>query len=134
MINKTSQKFRITTKQFVDLIQCKELSTREIYKLAHQTYPDCDLTRVSILTRLRNMVRSPHAEIVVKSQGNKARYTLISASESFITRGEVNYRSNSQHTPSDKRLWHFTPTELLFCRVHKMFDQALASVRGNANG
>ncbi|WP_447880091.1 hypothetical protein [Serratia fonticola] len=129
-----TKKSRITTRQFVDLILGKELSTSEIYELAHQVYPDGDLTRMSILTRLRNMVRSPHAEIVVKSQGNKARYTLISASESFITRGEVNYRSNSQQPPGDQRLWHFNPVELRFCHLHKMFDQALAAVRGNVNG
>lgn len=126
-----TKKSRITTRQFVGLILGKELSTSEIYQLANQAYPGNSLTRVSIMTRLRNMVRSPHAEIVVKNQGSKARYTLISASETFITRGEVNYRSNSQSTPVDKRLWHFTPVELQFCRVHKMFDQALASVRGN---
>jgi len=134
MTNKTSQKFRITTKQFVDLIQCKELSTSEIYKLAHQAYPGNDLTRASIVTRLRNMVRSPNAEIVVVGQGNQARYTLIHASERFMVRAEINHRASSQYNPTDKRLWHFNSVELRFCHLHKMFDQALASVRGNANG
>lgn len=133
MTNKTSQKTRITTRQFVDLIQCKKLSTSEIYKLAHQAYPGNDLTRASIVTRLRNMVRSPNAEIEVVGQGNQARYTLIYASERFLVRAEINDLSSSQYTPSDKRLWHFTPVELQFCRVHKMFDQALASVQGRAS-
>ncbi|WP_025118828.1 MULTISPECIES: hypothetical protein [unclassified Serratia (in: enterobacteria)] len=127
-----TKKTRITTRQFVDLILGKELSTSEIYELAHQVYPDGDLSRVSILTRLRNMVRSPHAEIVVKSQGNKARYMLISASEKFMARGEINYRAYSQPTVANETLWHFNPVELRFCHLHKMFDQALAAVRGNA--
>lgn len=129
MTNKTSQKYRITTKQFVDLILGKELSTSEIYELAHQAYPDGDLTRMSILTRLRNMVRSPHAEIVVKSQGSNARYTLISASGKFLARGEINYRAYSQTTPANETRWHFNPIELRFCHFHKMFDQALAKVQ-----
>ncbi|MEX3004200.1 hypothetical protein [Serratia fonticola] len=127
-----TKKSRITTRQFVDLILGKELSTSEIYELAHQVYPDGDLTRMSILTRLRNMVRSPHAEIVVKSQGNKARYMLISASEKFMARGEINYRAYSQPTAANETPWHFNPVELRFCHLHKMFDQALAAVRGNA--
>lgn len=133
MTNKTSQKYRITTRQFVDLILGKELSTCEIYKLAHQAYPGNDLTRASVITRLRNMVRSPNAEIVVVGQGNQARYTLIRASEKFLERAEINHRASSQYTPTDKRLWHFNTVELRFCHLHKMFDQALASVQGRAS-
>jgi hypothetical protein len=44
--------------------------------------------------------------------------------------GDVNYRPVGQKTKLDKTLWHFNPVELRFCHMHKMFDQALASVRG----
>lgn len=120
---------RITTRQLVELIQGQDLNTSEIYALVQEKYPGNSLTTNVLITRLKSMAVSPNVEIIVKGRGTKTRYKLISATERFMELAEINYRSNTKPTRSDKTLWHFNPTELQFCRAHKMFDQALSSVQ-----
>ncbi len=124
---------RITTRQLVELIQGKDLSTSEIYELVQNKYPGNSLTSNVLITRLKSMATSPNVEIIVKGRGAKARYKLISATERFMELAEINYRSNTQPVKSDTTLWHFHPVELRFCHMHKLFDQALASVRGRVS-
>jgi hypothetical protein len=124
---------RITTKQLVELILGQELSTKEIVELAQETYPGNGMTRTSLMPRLKSMVRSPNVVIVVKGQGHGTRYKLISATARYMELAEINFHSNSETGTPDKTLWHFHPVELRFCHVHKMFDQALASVSGRAS-
>lgn len=124
---------RITTRQLVELIQGKDLSTSEIYALVQEAYPGNNLTSNVLITRLKSMVSSPNVEIIVKGRGAKARYKLISTTERYLELAEINYRSNAQPVRSDKTLWHFNPVELRFCHMHKLFDQALANVRGRVS-
>lgn len=123
---------RITTRQLVELIQGQDLNTSEIYALVQKKYPGNSLTTNVLTTRLKSMAASPNVEIIVKGRGAKTRYKLISATERFMELAEINYRSNTKPVKSDTTLWHFHPVELRFCHMHKMFDQALASVRGRA--
>ncbi|MBH2647451.1 hypothetical protein [Serratia ureilytica] len=120
---------RITTRQFVELIQGKNLSTAEISALTHEKYPGNSMTRSQICIRLKSMLRSPNVNMIRTGQGNMARYHLIGVNERFYELGEVNFRPAGQKTRPDKTLWHFNPIELRFCYMHKMFDQALADVR-----
>ncbi|CAI0725845.1 hypothetical protein [Serratia entomophila] len=122
---------RITTRQFVELIQGKNLSTAEISALTHEKHPGNSMTRSQICIRLKSMLRSPNVNMIRTGQGNKARYHLIGVNERFYELGEVNFRPAGKKTRPDKTLWHFNPVELRFCHMHKMFDQALASVRGS---
>ncbi|MNG58407.1 hypothetical protein D3C81_16020 [compost metagenome] len=122
---------RITTRQLVELIQGKNLSTAEISALTQEKYPGNSLTRSQICIRLNSMIRSPNVDIVRTGKGYEARYHLKSATERFLELGDVNYRPVGRKTKPDKTLWHFNPIELRFCHMHKMFDQALAGVRRN---
>ncbi len=97
---------RITTRQFVELIQGKNLSTAEISALTHEKHPGNSMTRSQICIRLKSMLRSPN----------------------------VNMIRTGQKTRPDKTLWHFNPKELQACSFHKMFDQALADVEGGLVG
>ncbi|HEJ7989686.1 hypothetical protein [Serratia liquefaciens] len=124
---------RITTRQFVELIKGKNLSTAEISALTREKYPGNSLTRSQICIRLNSMLKSPNVDIVRTGQGPQARYHLSSATERFLELGDVNYRPVGKQSRPDKTLWHFNPVELRFCHIHKMFDQALAGVRGRAS-
>lgn len=123
---------RITTRQFVELIKGKNLSTAEISALTREKHPGNSLSRSQICIRLNSMLKSPNVAIVRTGQGPQARYHLSSATERFLELGDVNYRPVGKQSRPDKTLWHFNPVELRFCQIHKMFDQALASVRGRA--
>jgi hypothetical protein len=124
---------RITTRQFVEIIQGKNLTTAEISTLTQEKYPGCGLTRSKICIRLKSMLRSPNVDMVRTGQGHHARYHLKSTTERFLELGDVNYRATGKETKPDKTLWHFNPVELRFCHLHKMFDQALASVGGRVS-
>ncbi|WP_261430770.1 hypothetical protein [Serratia quinivorans] len=78
------------------------------------------------------MLKSPNVDIVRTGQGHSARYLLSNATERFLELGDVNYRPVGHKPKPDKTLWHFNPVELRFCHIHKLFDQALAGVRGKA--
>ncbi|CAI2459691.1 MULTISPECIES: hypothetical protein [Serratia] len=121
---------RVTAKQLVELIQGKELSTTEIFAAVKAAYPTNTMTRQELVIRLRSMIISPDVEITKRGRGPKARYKLISATDKFIERAEVNYHASTVTGIQDKTLWHFNSLELRFCHIHKMFDQALAGVRG----
>jgi hypothetical protein len=53
---------RITTRQLVELIQGKDLSTSEIYELVQNKYPGNSLTSNVLITRLKSMAASPNVE------------------------------------------------------------------------
>ncbi|QHA85722.1 hypothetical protein [Serratia rhizosphaerae] len=120
---------RITSKQLAALIQGKDLSPTEIYQLVDEAYPENTLSRATILGRLYAMLRSPSVEMVKTGQGSKARFLLIRASERFLALSDINTRSDEKETKADTTLWHFHPTELRYCQLHKIFDRALAGVR-----
>ena len=121
---------RVTAKQLVDIILGKEMSTTEIWEAVKAAHPANTMTRQELALRLRSMIRSPDVKITKKGCGPRALYKLTSVSDKFVERAEVNYRANPRTGTPDKTLWHFHPKELQFCNVHKMFDQALANLRG----
>jgi len=121
---------RVTAKQLVELIQGKELSTTEIFAAVKAAYPANTMTRQELVIRLRSMIISPDVKIIKRGRGATARYKLISATDRFLERAEVNYHASTGNGIQDKTLWHFNSLELRFCHIHKMFDQALAGVRG----
>lgn len=122
---------RVSTKQLAELIQGKNLSTAEIYRMLDEAYPWHTMSRDTILRRLHTMVRSPSVEMIKTGQGSKARFQLIHASERFLELSDINYRSK-ESKKSDTTLWHFHPVELRYCLMHKMFDRALAGVQKGA--
>ncbi|WP_199637377.1 hypothetical protein JEM67_11060 [Serratia sp. PAMC26656] len=124
---------RVTAKQLVDIILGKEMSTTEIWEAVKAAHPANTMTRQELALRLRSMIRSPDVEITKKGCGPRAVYKLMSVSDKFLERAEVNYHASPRTGTPDKTLWHFHPKELQFCHFHKMFDQALASVRGRAS-
>lgn len=123
------QAVRVTAKQLVDIILGKEMSTTEIWEAVKAAHPKNTMTRQELAIRLRSMLLSPDVKITKKGCGPRALYKLTSVSEKFVDRAEVNYHASPRTVKQDKTLWHFNPTELRFCNVHKMFDQALASVQ-----
>ncbi|MFC0225650.1 hypothetical protein [Serratia aquatilis] len=123
---------RITTKQFVKLIQGKNLTTEQIAKLIKRTYPKSDMTRSQVCTRLRAMVKSPNVDIEKTGQGNQARYRLNCVADRFIELGDANYRQGSNETRTEKAVKHSHPIEKRFCQLHKMFDEALAKAKKGA--
>ncbi|KFK94567.1 MULTISPECIES: hypothetical protein [unclassified Serratia (in: enterobacteria)] len=126
-----SSKNRITSQQFVDLIIGKELSTSEIMALLRETYPNHTMSRTVVSERLQSMLRSPFVEIEQSGRKNLTKWHLKKVSERYLNQSEKNLRSHANdQAVSDKSLWYFKPEELRACRLHKMFDQALASVRG----
>ncbi|HDJ1441629.1 hypothetical protein FS595_10405 [Serratia rubidaea] len=127
----TNKSERVTTKQLAELIQGKNLSAAEIYRMLDEAYPDHSMSRDTILRRLHTMVRSPSVEMIKTGQGNKARFQLIHASPRYLELSDINFRSK-ESKKSDTTLWHFNPTELRYCQLHKMFDQALAGVQKGA--
>ncbi|VXC86870.1 conserved hypothetical protein [Enterobacterales bacterium 8AC] len=126
-----TSKNRITSQQFADLIIGKKLTTNEISALLREKYPDSVMSRSLICHRLRAMLNSPYVTIEREGENTSATYHLKSYTDRYINHAEKNYRAhaNDQSAP-DKSLWHFHPVELRACRLHKMFDQALASVQG----
>ncbi|KAB1581136.1 hypothetical protein [Serratia marcescens] len=123
---------RITAKQLMDIILGKEMSTTEIWEAVKAAHPANTMTRQELALRLRSMIRSPDVEITKRGCGPTASYKLTSVSEKFIERAEVNYHASTVTGTQDKTLGYFRPEELRFCHIHKMFDQALAGVRGRA--
>ncbi|HHQ4306219.1 TPA: hypothetical protein ACSP7Y_002215 [Serratia fonticola] len=123
---------RLTTKMFVETIIGKDLSIDEMYSLFRKTHPEIDITRDSVRVRLRSMYRSPNVSMVRTGQGNKARYQLISATQKFIEMGDANFRTKGRGKNKTKGVWRFSKAELRFCRLHKLFDQLIASVSGGA--
>ncbi|WP_129939854.1 MULTISPECIES: hypothetical protein [Serratia] len=120
---------KITSRQLAALIQGKNLSSAEIYLLVDERHPENTVSRATMLVRLHAMLRSPSVEMVKTGQGSKARFLLISASERFLELSDINSRSDDKETTADTTLWHFHPTELHYCQLHKMFDQALSRVQ-----
>lgn len=120
---------RVTAKQLVAICLGKEMSTTEIWEAVKAAHPKNTMTRQELAIRLRSMLLSPDVKITKKGCGPRALYKLTSVSDKFVDRAEVNYHASPRTVKQDKTLWHFNPTELRFCNVHKMFDQALASVQ-----
>lgn len=129
MTNRVTEKHRVTAKQLVDIILGNEMSTTEIWKAVKAAHPKNTMTRQELAIRLRSMLLSPDVKITKKGCGPRALYKLTSVSDKFVERAEVNYHASPRTVKQDKTLWHFNPTELRFCNVHKMFDQALASAQ-----
>lgn len=120
---------RVTAKQLVAICLGKEMSTTEIWEAVKAAHPANTMTRQELAIRLRSMLLSPDVKITKKGCGPRALYKLTSVSDKFVDRAEVNYHASPRTVKQDKTPWHFNPTELRFCNVHKMFDQALASVQ-----
>ncbi|WP_273865953.1 hypothetical protein [Serratia ureilytica] len=133
MTNRVTEKHRVTAKQLVDIILGKEMSTTEIWEAVKAAHPANTMTRQELALRLRSMIRSPDVKITKKGCGPRALYKLTNVSDKFVERAEVNYRANPRTGTPDKTLWHFHPKELQFCNVHKMFDRALANLRGRTS-
>lgn len=122
---------RIAIHDFVDLIIGKNLTVRKIMNLIKKHHPDCVPTFDSLRRRLNRMHESKYATVLVSREHGEKKFKLVSvdarffqysesASAAIKTRGKRSSGARSPHSPAD----------LKYCHAHKMFDLALASVRG----
>ncbi|VXC76900.1 conserved hypothetical protein [Enterobacterales bacterium 8AC] len=127
-----SSKNRITSQQLAELIIGKELTTSEIMALLREKYPNHTTSRSVISQRLQSMLGSPFVEIEQSGRKNLTKWHLKKVSDRYLSQSEKNLRlHDGEQSSSDKSSWYFKPEEQRACQLHKMFDQALAGVRGN---
>lgn len=121
---------KISISDFVDLIIGKNLTVHKIMSLIKIHYPDCVPTFDSLRRRLNRMHKSKYATVVISHDRGEKKFKLVkvdarffkyseSASTAIKTRGKRPGAARPPHSPA----------ELKYCHMHKMFDQALTSVR-----
>lgn len=121
---------KISITDFVDLIIGKNLTVHKIMSMIKKHYPDCVPTFDSLRRRLNRMHKSKYATVVISHDRGEKKFKLVSVDARFFLYSESasaaikvrGKRPNSTRSPH-------SPADLKYCQVHKMFDQALASVQ-----
>ncbi|MFN1146824.1 hypothetical protein [Serratia liquefaciens] len=121
---------RIAIHDFVDLIIGKNLTVRKIMNLITKHHPGCEPTFDSLRRRLIRMQKSKYATLQVSIEGREKKFKLVSVDARFFKYSESASAAIKTRgkRPGAARPPH-SQAELKYCHMHKMFDQALTSVR-----
>lgn len=123
---------QLSTRDFVDLIIGKNLTTHKIMSLIKKHHPDRVPTPDNLRRRLDRMCKSTHATVLISHDRGVKKFKLTGVDDRFFRHSEsasavIAAKRNRAET-EQYRSPH-SAAELRFCHMHKMFDLALASMR-----
>ena len=120
----------LSAREFCEVLFEGAMTTKEILQRINQKFPNIDLLRTEVNSRISALKRS--ALVDIEYRDNDRKWRLNSVDERYYQRSE-NAKKGDEiivgKSPKDRKLPPLDPKEREMCELVKLFDECILSVR-----